>query len=44
VRMILVPSVMQLLGPLNWWIPKWLDRRLPRLDHEPTPAPEPSVS
>jgi RND superfamily putative drug exporter len=44
VRMILVPAVMQLLGPWNWWIPSWLDRRLPRLDHEPAPAPEPSVS
>ena len=34
VRMVLVPAVMQLLGPLNWWIPDWLERRLPRLDVE----------
>jgi putative drug exporter of the RND superfamily len=32
VRMVLVPSVMQLLGRRNWWIPRWLDRMLPRLD------------
>ena len=34
VRMVLVPAVMQLLGPLNWWIPDWLERKLPRLDVE----------
>jgi len=35
VRMVLVPAVMQLLGPRNWWIPDWLERTLPRLDAEP---------
>jgi putative drug exporter of the RND superfamily len=35
VRMVLVPAVMQLIGRANWWIPRWLDRRLPRLDVEP---------
>jgi RND superfamily putative drug exporter len=34
VRMVLVPAVMQLLGPRNWWIPDWLERFLPRLDIE----------
>jgi RND superfamily putative drug exporter len=34
VRMVLVPAVMQLLGRRNWWIPGWLERRLPRLDVE----------
>jgi RND superfamily putative drug exporter len=34
VRMVLVPAVMQLLGDRNWWIPDWLERRLPRLDVE----------
>jgi putative drug exporter of the RND superfamily len=32
VRMVLVPSIMQLLGQANWWIPGWLERILPRLD------------
>ncbi|MFD7842165.1 MMPL family transporter [Nocardia sp. NPDC059764] len=31
VRMILVPAIMQLLGPANWWLPRWLDRITPRL-------------
>ena len=35
VRMVLVPSVMQLLGDWNWWIPSWLEERLPKLDVEP---------
>jgi RND superfamily putative drug exporter len=34
VRLVLVPAVMQLLGPRNWWIPDWLERILPRLDTE----------
>jgi RND superfamily putative drug exporter len=35
VRMVLVPAIMQLLGERNWWIPEWLERRLPSLDVEP---------
>jgi RND superfamily putative drug exporter len=34
VRMTLVPAVMTLLGRHAWWLPKWLDRRLPSLDIE----------
>jgi RND superfamily putative drug exporter len=52
VRMMLVPSIMEILGDANWWFPKWLGF-LPRLDiegggdtHEeeepnPEPLPEP---
>ncbi|MGH2572803.1 MAG: MMPL family transporter, partial [Actinomycetota bacterium] len=32
VRMLLVPALMQLFGRANWWIPRWLDRTLPRFD------------
>ncbi|MGW1721362.1 MMPL family transporter [Streptomyces sp. NPDC002306] len=32
VRLVLVPSLMFLLGRGNWWLPGWLDRRLPHLD------------
>ncbi len=40
VRMVLVPATMSLLGDLNWWMPRWLDRALPRLDHHgPAAAP-----
>ena len=31
VRMVLVPALMQLLGRANWWMPRWLDRAVPRL-------------
>ncbi len=34
VRLLLVPTTMFLLGERNWWIPRWLDRVLPRLDVE----------
>jgi RND superfamily putative drug exporter len=34
VRMILVPSLMELLGPVNWWMPRWLDRAVPTLGVE----------
>jgi putative drug exporter of the RND superfamily len=34
VRMILVPATMELLGEKNWWIPKWIDRILPKIDVE----------
>jgi len=31
VRMVLVPATMSLLGRANWWLPRWLDRGLPRV-------------
>ena len=34
VRMLLVPAVMQLLGRANWWLPGWLDRRMPEFHVE----------
>ena len=34
VRMVLVPATMELLGDRNWWLPRWLDRLLPRVDVE----------
>jgi RND superfamily putative drug exporter len=49
VRLILVPSLMQLLGDANWWFPRWLDRLVPKIgvDAEPQAAgerPEEAVS
>ena len=38
VRMILVPSTMALMGNANWWLPRRLDRLLPRIDVEGTSA------
>jgi len=34
VRMVVVPATMALLGRANWWLPRWLDRRLPHLSME----------
>lgn len=34
VRMTIVPAVMTLLGKSAWWLPKWLDRILPRVSIE----------
>jgi putative drug exporter of the RND superfamily len=34
VRMLLVPATMELLGDKNWWMPKWLDRIVPKLNVE----------
>jgi putative drug exporter of the RND superfamily len=41
-RTVLVPAAMHLFGDANWWLPRWLDRRLPHLAIEaPETAPEP---
>ncbi|MET9358157.1 MMPL family transporter [Streptomyces sp. NPDC006617] len=34
VRLALVPAVLALLGDKAWWLPRWLDRALPRVDVE----------
>jgi RND superfamily putative drug exporter len=45
VRMLLLPAVLQLLGSRAWWLPGWLERRLPRvaIEAEPSPRPRPSL-
>jgi RND superfamily putative drug exporter len=35
VRLTLVPSLLTLLGERSWWMPRWLDKILPRLTIEP---------
>lgn len=35
-RTVLVPSLMHFLGRANWWMPKWLDRVVPRVAVEAT--------
>jgi RND superfamily putative drug exporter len=45
VRMVLVPATMALLGRANWWLPSWLDRRLPQpraLEAAVPQAPQPA--
>jgi len=46
IRVMLVPATMRLLGKWNWWLPRWLDKRLPNVSIEglpepPGPLPEP---
>jgi RND superfamily putative drug exporter len=48
VRVLLVPAVMRLLGPANWWAPGPLRRLYARYGiretEAPAPAPEPAMS
>jgi RND superfamily putative drug exporter len=37
VRLVLVPATMELMGEWNWWLPRRLDRLLPRADFESDP-------
>ncbi|MGH9266141.1 MAG: MMPL family transporter, partial [Acidimicrobiales bacterium] len=34
IRMLLVPATMELLGDKNWWLPRWLQRSLPKVHIE----------
>jgi RND superfamily putative drug exporter len=42
IRMVLLPAVFELLGRHAWWMPRWLEGRLPRLAIEPAVMPEPA--
>jgi RND superfamily putative drug exporter len=52
IRCLLVPALMEIFGRHAWWLPSWLDRRLPRLaieapeQHRATrePVPDPGVA
>ncbi len=35
VRLVLVPAFMQIAGPANWYMPRWLDNMLPNLTIDP---------
>jgi len=46
VRCVMLPAVLEILGPTTWRLPSWLDRKLPRINiegdspaHHPLPAP-----
>src|SRR6266542_4200136 len=34
IRVIMVPATMRLMGKWNWWLPRWLDRLLPKVSLE----------
>jgi len=44
IRLVLVPATMALLGELNWWLPRWLDRLLPHVDVDAAVPVTPSVA
>jgi RND superfamily putative drug exporter len=39
---VLLPAVMLLMGSRTWWLPRWLDRVLPRISLEGQPHPQPA--
>jgi putative drug exporter of the RND superfamily len=39
IRLLLLPAVMHIAGPAMWWMPSWLERRLPHLHIEAEEAP-----
>ncbi|MEV8423245.1 MMPL family transporter [Streptomyces niveus] len=43
VRMTIVPAVLAILGDKAWWLPRWLDRLLPRVDIEGAALTAPSA-
>ncbi|MFD9436750.1 MMPL family transporter [Streptomyces sp. NPDC060002] len=42
-RTALVPAAMHLLGDSNWWLPGWLEKRLPHLAVEPKQEAAPAA-
>jgi RND superfamily putative drug exporter len=40
IRLLLLPAVMHLVGPAMWWMPAWLEQRLPHLNIERPEADE----
>jgi putative drug exporter of the RND superfamily len=38
VRCVMLPAVLELLGPSTWWLPRWLDARLPHINIEGSAA------
>ena len=46
IRLVFVPALMTILGPANWYLPKWLGKILPKVSvegpaAEAKPEPEP---
>jgi RND superfamily putative drug exporter len=43
VRCVLLPAVLEILGPVTWALPEWIDRRLPRIRIEGHGADEDAI-
>jgi RND superfamily putative drug exporter len=35
IRLLLLPAVMHIAGPAMWWMPAWLEKRMPHFNIEP---------
>jgi RND superfamily putative drug exporter len=48
IRLLAVPAIMHLAGRANWWLPRWLDHRLPQVaietNNQAIPVPNDPVS
>lgn len=44
VRLLLVPATMELMGEWNWWLPRWLERIVPRISLEGSDSPPPPAN
>jgi putative drug exporter of the RND superfamily len=44
VRCVMLPAVLEILGPVTWALPEWIDRRLPRIRIEGHAADEDAVN
>src|SRR5215218_1860790 len=40
IRLLLLPAVMHIAGPAMWWMPAWLEKRLPHLHIERPDTPD----
>jgi putative drug exporter of the RND superfamily len=43
IRLLLLPAVMHLAGPAAWWMPSWIEKRLPHLHIEAEDEEEPEA-
>jgi RND superfamily putative drug exporter len=43
VRCVLLPAVLEVLGSATWWLPGWLEERLPHVNIEGSSAREVAV-
>src|SRR3990172_7725814 len=44
IRLVLVPAAMRLMGRANWWLPRSLDRLLPRVSFGHNGGPQPALA
>jgi RND superfamily putative drug exporter len=43
IRCVLLPAVLEILGPVTWKLPAWIESRLPRVNIEGSMGEEPEL-